>query len=149
VTEDTPHKEVTSAGARGAVLLVEDNPDAVEIYRLALRGAGYTVIEAPTLLRARACARILLPDIVVLDARLPDGDGLQVLSDWRNSESPMREVPVIVLTAAVSRQEIEAALVAGANEFVAKPCTGDVLALHVTRVLDTVRSRSRLPGRPD
>jgi DNA-binding response OmpR family regulator len=126
------------------VLLVEDNVDAMEIYAGSLRFAGYDVIEAPTLEEARAAVRAQRPDVVVLDCRLPDGDGLSMLECWRRSGDAMREVPVIVVTASVHRQDVDAALLAGADQFVPKPCPGNVLALHVGRALDKSRPSARL-----
>jgi DNA-binding response OmpR family regulator len=126
------------------VLLVEDNVDALDIYASSLRHAGYHVVEAPTLEDARAAVQARRPDVVVLDCRLPDGDGLSMLERWRRTGDAMREVPVIVLTASVHRQDVDAALLAGADQFVPKPCPGNVLALHVGRALDRTRPSARL-----
>jgi DNA-binding response OmpR family regulator len=130
--------------SRKLVLLVEDNVDALDIYASSLRFAGYEVTEAPTLEDARSAVRARRPDIVVLDCRLPDGDGLMMLERWRYAGNVMRDVPVIVLTASVHRQDIDAALLAGADQFVPKPCPGNVLALHVARALDGTRPSARL-----
>ena len=125
------------------VLLVEDNVDALEIYGASLRHAGFEVTLAPTLEEAESAVRDARPDIVVLDCRLPDGDGLLMLERWRR-RGTMMEVPVIVLTASVHRQDIDAALLAGADQFVPKPCPGNVLAMHVARALDGSRPSARL-----
>jgi two-component system, OmpR family, response regulator len=131
---------------RKCVLLVEDNIDALTIYAASLRYAGYDVIEAPTIAEATAAVLERRPDIVVLDCRLPDGDGLMLLESWRRKRSSgsMKDVPVIVLTASAHRQDIDAALLAGADQFVPKPCPGNVLAMHVARALDGTRPSARL-----
>jgi DNA-binding response OmpR family regulator len=129
---------------RKLVLLVEDNVDALEIYGTSLRHAGYYVIEAPTLEEARVAVKALCPDVVVLDCNLPDGDGLNLLQTWRKAETPMANVPVIVLTASVHRQDVDAALLAGADLFVPKPCPGNVLALYVGQALDGKRTSARI-----
>src|SRR5438874_2653571 len=116
------------------LLLVEDNEDAVVIYSATLVHAGYDVITAPSLEEARDAVKVKTPDLVILDLRLPDGDGLTLLEEWRRP-GPMKEVPVIIVTAHGARQEMEAAAVAGADAFVHKPCPGNVLVLHVERVL--------------
>jgi DNA-binding response OmpR family regulator len=128
---------------RKLVLLVEDNIDALEIYGASLRHAGFDVALAPTLDDAEQAVRAARPDLVVLDCRLPDGDGLLMLERWR-ARGIMMEVPVIILTASDHRQDIEAALLAGADQFVPKPCPGNVLALHVARALDGSRPSARL-----
>lgn len=125
------------------MLLVEDNVDALDIYGASLRHAGFDVVEAPTLEDAEKAVQAARPDLVVLDCRLPDGDGLLMLDRWR-ARGIMMEVPVIVLTASVHRQDIDAALLAGADQFVPKPCPGNVLAMHVARALDGSRPSARL-----
>ena len=133
-----------TAARRQRVLLVEDNVDALEIYAVSLRLAGFDVDTAETLADAESAILRQRPDVVVLDARLPDGDGLVLLEAWRSGTTAMKNVPVIILTASVHRQDVDAALLAGADQFVPKPCPGSVLALHVKRALDGTRPSARL-----
>ena len=132
----------TRPTVRKTVLLVEDNIDARAIYGAALRHRGYRVIEAPTLKDASDAVRAFLPDVVVLDCRLPDGNGLELLNRWR--DSVMARVPVIVVTAHRERLNIDAATMAGADVFVAKPCTGDALTAHVERALASGAATRRM-----
>lgn len=122
-----------NAAARRTVLLVEDDADAREIYATTLRYAGYHVIEAPTIKDAEDVVRGVRPDVVILDCRLPDGDGLTLVNRWR--DRIMGGVPVIVVTAHRERQDIDAAVLAGADYFVPKPVSGGVLASYVARAL--------------
>jgi DNA-binding response OmpR family regulator len=122
------------------VLLVEDDVDARFIYATTLAHEGYTVIEATSIQEATEAVHSMLPDVVVLDCRLPDGDGLSLLSQW--GDSTMARVPVIVVTAHRERQDVEAALFAGADAFVPKPCSGSELAAHIDRAL-----RAKAPAR--
>jgi DNA-binding response OmpR family regulator len=133
-----------SRAQRKVVLVVEDNVDALELYGSSLREAGFNVVEAQSVATARDAARALCPDVVVLDCRLPDGDGLALLEAWRASPTPIAKVPVIVLSGAAHRQDVDGALLAGADQFVPKPCPGNVLALHVARALDGSRPSARL-----
>jgi DNA-binding response OmpR family regulator len=129
---------------RRLVLLVEDNDDARDIYASSLRFAGYDVDEAESIQQAEDHVRARRPDVVVLDCRLPDGDGLGLLERWRRHGAVMSEVPVVVVTASETRQEVEAALLAGADIFVPKPCPGNVLAMHVERALTRTRTSTSL-----
>ena len=131
-----------AARPRSTILLVEDDYDARAIYRATLRYAGYRVIEAPTVKDARDAVRAIVPDVVVLDCRLPDGDGLQLVNAWRNGS--MARVPVIVVSAHKERQDLDAALLAGADSFVPKPCPGNVLAGHVDRAIRSGTPTRRL-----
>ena len=130
------------AAAPGTVLLVEDDFDARAIYAACLRHVGHRVIEAPTKKDADDAMRAEAPDVVVLDCRLPDGDGLELLTRWRQRAMP--RVPVIVVTAHRERQDIGAAILAGADAFVPKPCPGHVLAEHVARAI--AAAAPRRPG---
>jgi len=130
------------------VLLVEDDLDARTIYGTTLRYVGYRVIEAPTVSDAKKAVRAFLFDAVVLDCRLPDGDGLDLLNVWR--DTIMGRVPVVVVTAHKEHHEVEAAQMVGADAFVPKPCPGDVLAAHVDRIIRAggPTRRLRAPVRP-
>jgi DNA-binding response OmpR family regulator len=119
---------------RRLVLLVEDNIDAQDIYSTSLTHAGFDVVKAPSVASALVSASARRPAVVVLDCRLPDGDGLELARSWRAQEE-MRDVPIIVLTAFSARQDVEAALLAGADAFLVKPISGAVLAQQIERVL--------------
>jgi DNA-binding response OmpR family regulator len=129
---------------RKVVLLVEDNIDALAIYGSVLRHAGYDVREAPTLKAAKDAVDAELPAVVVLDCRLPDGDGIDLLERWRTNSATMKDIPVIVLTASGVPQDVQAAFLAGADQFVLKPCVGDALATYVARALDDSHPSARL-----
>lgn len=128
---------------RRVVLLVEDNADAQIIYGATLGAEGFDVVPARTVAEAREVAQHRRPDVVVLDCRLPDGDGLELARAWRDT-SEMAKVPVIVLTAFSARQDLEAALLAGADAFLVKPCPGNVLAAQIDKVLAGTRPSQRL-----
>jgi DNA-binding response OmpR family regulator len=129
--------------SRRLVLLVEDNADAQDVYSTTLRHAGFDVVQARSVEEARDAARRIRPDVVVLDCRLPDGDGLELAHGWRTHET-MKKVPIIVLTAFSARQDMEAALLAGADAFLVKPCPGHMLALQIEKVLAGQRPSQKL-----
>ncbi|MDF2692699.1 MAG: hypothetical protein K0S65_1082 [Labilithrix sp.] len=125
------------------VLVVEDNIDAQVITTSMLRHFGYEVVKAESIEEARRLASERRPDVVVLDCRLPDGDGLGLARAWRR-DPQMQDVPVIVLTAFSARQDVEAALLAGADAFLVKPIPSAVLAAQVEKVLAGARPSQNL-----
>jgi len=114
------------------VALVEDDPGVLEMVVEALRDAGHTVRTAGTvadgagLLAAR-------PDLLILDLALPDGSGQDLLAGLR-ADPATRDLPVLAISgvAGVSADELRAA---GADDFLTKPFSANVLRDTVTRLL--------------
>src|SRR5580704_4117634 len=80
------------------ILVVDDEPDALEVLGFKLREAGFTPIFAKDGSRALAVARDEHPDLIVLDLMLPEVDGLEVCKILRRD--PMTgSIPIIMLTA--------------------------------------------------
>ncbi|MDQ2820202.1 MAG: two-component system response regulator KdpE [Pseudomonadota bacterium] len=98
-------------------LLVEDEPQIRRFVRAALEEEGWQVHEAATLQRGLIDAGTRTPDLIVLDLGLPDGDGIDFITDVRKW-SP---VPIIVLSARVQEAEKIRALDAGADDYLTKP----------------------------
>ena len=109
----------------GLILLIEDNPDDVELTRLALRETdlpmrmvvardGVEAVEA--LLGAEA----IHPQLVLLDLKLPKLNGLDVLSRMRADERT-RNLPVVVLTSSLEDEDLAKCYALGANSYVRKP----------------------------
>lgn len=119
-------------------LLVEDEPQIRRFVRGALEGEGWQVHEAATLRGGLVDAGTRKPDLIVLDLGLPDGDGIDFVTDLRKWSS----VPVIVLSARVNEADKIRALDAGADDYLSKPFgVGELLA----RVRATLR-RQRQPA---
>src|SRR5689334_22442635 len=112
------------------VLVVEDNVDAQIITASTLRHHGFDVMNVGTIEEARDAVRDRKPHVVVLDCRLPDGDGLELVRAWAR-DALMKAVPIVVLTAFSARQDVEAALLAGADAFLVKPCPAGVLVAQI------------------
>lgn len=104
------------------VLIIEDDPAVVEMYRMKLELDGYRVSIAADGEEGLSRALELGPDIIFLDLRLPKKDGFEVLRDLRANEST-RSTPVIILSNYGQRELIERGLTLGANEFLIKAQT--------------------------
>lgn len=99
------------------LLVIEDDLDIASSLRYELELAGYTVRVAGSVIQGLTQAREQLPDLVLLDLGLPDGDGRGVLSRLRVNSN----VPVIVLTALDAVEDKVELLALGADDYVVKP----------------------------
>jgi len=127
------------------LLVVEDDYDAQEIYRETLTRAKHAVEIAGTLREARSHTRFKRPDAVVLDLRLPDGSGLDLLQEWKTSQTSMATVPIVIVTAFGELSHVDAATQAGADAFIVKPCPPSALIAFLARVLMATAPTRRLP----
>ena len=98
------------------VLLVEDEPNLAELIKDVLR--GYRVEWAPSIARAEALLERWSPDVLLLDVKLPDGDGIELLGRVR---SRGHLGPAVVMTAFGTIDRAVSALRAGAHDFLVKP----------------------------
>jgi DNA-binding response OmpR family regulator len=128
---------VTDSGESGDVLVVDDERRIAEIVRDYLRHAGYGVRTVATGEAALAAVRTSTPDLIVLDLRLPDLDGVEIARRVRR-ESP---VPIIMLTARAEESDRLLGLDAGADDYIVKPFSPRELVARVKAVL-------RRTGRP-
>ncbi|TMK76769.1 MAG: response regulator [Actinobacteria bacterium] len=113
------------------VLICDDEPMLRELVRASLE-FGYRFAEANDGIVALELARELRPDVVILDLMLPRRGGLEVLADIRTDER-LRTTPVLVVSAWPERRE--AALEAGADDFVTKPFDPDELKRSMEELL--------------
>ena len=123
------------------ILCVEDELDVLENNRKAFEDAGYAVLTAANLEQARGLLEKQTPDAIVLDIMLPDGLGLDLLSEIRVRGS---KVPVIMLTAWDKPYDVARGLRLGANDYLAKPFAYEEL---LARVETMFRNVEQMPER--
>jgi two-component system repressor protein LuxO len=121
------------AEARARILLVEDTASLAAVYAEYLRAAGHVAEHARTAAEATKRAAADPPDAVLLDLRLPDGDGLSVLRTLRR-DAP--DLPVIVMTAHGSVTTAVEAMRSGAADFLVKPFAAERLAVTLANALE-------------
>jgi two-component system cell cycle response regulator DivK len=119
---------------RPLLLLVDDFEDGLDMYREYLTYRGYQVVVARDGEEAIAQAQRHRPDLILLDLRMPSMTGTDVMRVLRADPSFLR-VPIIALTAHALEAERVAALAAGFDGLIAKPCLPDELAAAVERIL--------------
>ena len=100
------------------LLVVDDEPNIVELLSASLRYAGFAVSTATSGVDAVNAARRDRPDLVLLDVMLPDMDGFDVLRKLRSGSD---RVPVVFLTARDATEDKIAGLTLGGDDYVVKP----------------------------
>jgi len=116
------------------ILLVDDFDDAREIYSTYLEFKGYRVVCATDGLEALDRARVERPRLILLDLRMPGMTGTSVMRALR-ADAAFSMVPIVALTAQALDDERDAALRAGFDAVVSKPCLPDDLIRVVEEVL--------------
>jgi two-component system response regulator HydG len=120
------------------ILLVEDDPEMLDLVREHLEGEGHTVVALGRGAEAIARLRAEEFDMVLTDLRLPDADGLEVLQASRETQ---REIPVILITAFGTIETAIQAMRQGAYDFVSKPFALDEISLLVGKAWEARRLR--------
>jgi CheY-like chemotaxis protein len=77
------------------LLVIDDNPDAIDLFRRYLVGRPYEIVAAPESVTAIQIARESNPDVIILDVMLPGQDGLEVLQNLKNHPATS-QIPVLV-----------------------------------------------------
>lgn len=119
------------------ILVIDDNPDLRDMLTGLLSVKGYTVLTARDGEVGVATAAEEHPDLVICDIAMPNMDGFQVLEKLRDG-SETSEIPLLFLTASMTRSEEERVLQANANGFLTKPYNSRDLFEMVEKLLGEV-----------
>ena len=113
------------------ILLVEDDENIRIMVGAMLESAGYQVIETRSCAAAITLASSHIPDLILLDLGLPDGDGMELLEYVREHDL----TPIIVLSARTNEEEKVKAFDLGANDYITKPFGAAEFLARVRSVL--------------
>jgi len=102
------------------VLIVEDEPDAAELFAEMMRVNGFRVLKSFSSTPAIDMLASDHPDLVILDLMMPDVSGLEVLRFMRR-EPNFKDIPVIVVSAKSMPTDIRSGMEAGASAYLTKP----------------------------
>ena len=116
------------------VLIIEDDKAIRSLISFLLTSAGYETIEAADAITAIDLASGRSPDLILLDAQLPDMDGLKLLRYWRADE-PTIALPIIVLSDGDDQHNAATCLRAGADDCLIRPFDREELVARVEAVL--------------
>ena len=121
--------------SRPRVLLVDDYPDAREMYSEYLQFSGFDVVEAGNGVEALQRASESAPDIILMDLSLPVMDGWEATRRLK-ADPRTAQIPVVALTGHALAGISEGAKKAGCDGFVTKPCLPDELVKEIRKVLE-------------
>jgi len=116
------------------VLVVDDEPDVIELLEFNLRNAGYDVFTAADGGEALKKEREVLPSVILLDVMLPEVDGLEVYKILRR-DSATAGIPIVMLTAKAAEIDRVLGLELGADDYLTKPFSPRELILRVKNLL--------------
>ena len=125
------------------ILFVEDEPNIQSFVSALLEANDYQAISAENCVMAKTLYFSHIPDLVILDLGLPDGDGGEFLREIRKNDA----TPVIVLSARSEEREKVRMLDMGANDYITKPFGSEELLARVRTALRNYRYGCRLPGK--
>jgi two-component system cell cycle response regulator DivK len=102
------------------ILIVEDDPMSLELFRDVLQVSGYATLEATDGKRGVELAQEKKPDLILMDIQLPVMDGLEATSILK-ADSATKNIPIIALTAYAMEEDEERVIQAGADGYLTKP----------------------------
>src|SRR5437868_7014298 len=105
---------------KAKILVVDDEPDVVQLIEYNLKAAGYDVAAAADGREALTKARASQPDLIILDLMLPEVEGLDVCKILRRDPSTAG-IPIVMLTAKASETDRVLGFELGADDYVTKP----------------------------
>ena len=116
------------------ILVVDDDPDIVEILKYNLLSKGYNVRSAPNGLQALAIAKEFIPDLIILDIMIPKMDGVETCRQIR-AIPELADKLVIFLTARLEEYSEIAAFEMGADDYITKPIKPRALISRINALL--------------
>src|SRR5262249_52466317 len=125
------------------LLVVEDEPNILELLAASLRYAGFEVLTAADGTEAVQAAQRHRPDLIVLDVMLPDMDGFEVLRRLRGGGT---RTPVLFLTARDSTEDKVRGLTLGGDDYVTKPFSLEEVIARIQAVLRRARGGAAEPS---
>jgi len=128
------------------ILVVDDEPDLVDLLRFNLERAGHEVLGATHGREALDLAREHRPDLAIVDVMMPEMDGIELVRRLR-SDPRLSAIPILILTAKTEERDEVQALSVGADDYVPKPFSIKVLLARVESLLR--RAEGQIASSPD
>lgn len=116
------------------ILIAEDERDIRDLIEFTLKFAGHEVVKAANGAEAVELAPTVMPDLIMMDVRMPKMTGYEACKAIKDIES-VKHVPVVFLSAKGQDSEIDTGLEAGAFEYILKPFSPELLTRRIAEIL--------------
>ncbi len=127
------------------ILIIDDEPSFTRLFKLNLEKNGnYQVQEENKGSQALETARLFKPDLIILDIMMPDIDGSEIASQLK-SDNDLQNIPVIFLTAVISREEVDSNIggLIGGHPFIPKPASVEEIVECIEKTFEA-QNKSRI-----
>jgi len=123
------------------ILVVDDDSDIREALTMVLESRGYQVVTAQDGIEGLACLKAEKPNLMILDLLMPKMDGFGVMKELRDPRwAEFSEMPILIQTAVSEeasrrRYELETGVELGADDYVEKPVSPDILLARIRKLI--------------
>ncbi len=134
IEKDTTREDKTEEQGKNVILVVEDDADVRKYIRGPLE-PGYTVVEAADGKQGIAKAREVIPDLIVSDIMMPEVDGYELCRVLKK-DVKTSHIPIVLLTAKASEENVIQGLETGADDYITKPFNTKILLTRIKNLID-------------
>jgi two-component system sensor histidine kinase/response regulator len=117
-----------------AILIIDDEPDNFDVIDALLDSEGYDLSYVSNGQQGLDLLQAFLPDVILLDVMMPQMNGIEFCQKFK-SNSAWKHIPVIMVTALTSKEDLSQCMAAGADDFISKPVNGLELRARVRSML--------------
>ena len=126
------------------VLVVDDDPDIVEILKYNLKNSGYSVKSAGNGVEAIKKAKKFIPDIILMDVMMPEMSGIEACEEIKNVDQ-LSQAVIIFLSARSEDYTQISAYDAGADDYISKPVKPKILLKKISNIAKKINSEKNAP----
>jgi len=136
-SDETVLQSDNSDPGKPILMIIEDNQDLLSYIRSLLE-ADYKIIESTSFKKGWEMILKHIPDIILTDLLLPDGDGLNLCKTIKEDQRTSH-IPIMILTALASKEHEKEGFLAGADAYISKPFDQDILHIRIKHILNERR----------
>jgi two-component system alkaline phosphatase synthesis response regulator PhoP len=127
------------------ILVVDDDPDIVEILKYNLKNSGYSVKSASNGVEAIKKAKKFIPDIILMDVMMPEMSGIEACEEIKNINQ-LSQAVIIFLSARSEDYTQISAYDAGADDYISKPVKPKILLKKISNIAKKINSEKNAPN---